>query len=105
MEEHVCAPKLVALETLPLGLADLQTLCSQSKLVLAGFGAVPLIAPLLNAGKRGTRGFEVMRVVFCHRMIPWHVLIFNTIDLKRFKGGQQTCCGEGFCTWDVLLVG
>lgn len=41
VEEHVRAPKLFALETLPLGLADLQTLCSQSKLALPGFGAVP----------------------------------------------------------------
>ena len=40
VERHVCAQNLVALETLPLGLADLQTLCSQNKLVLPDFGAV-----------------------------------------------------------------
>lgn len=40
VESHVRAQKLVALETLPLGLADLQTSCSQNKLVLPGFGAV-----------------------------------------------------------------
>lgn len=40
VERHICAPKLVALETLPLGLAEFQTLCSQNKLVLPGFGAV-----------------------------------------------------------------
>lgn len=38
--EYMCAQNLVTLGTLPLGLAGLQTLCSQNKLVLPGFGAV-----------------------------------------------------------------
>lgn len=40
VERHVYAPNLVALETLILGSAEFQTLCSQNKLVLPGFGAV-----------------------------------------------------------------
>lgn len=40
VERHVFAQNLVALETLPLDLADLRTLCTQNKFVLPGFGAV-----------------------------------------------------------------
>lgn len=40
VEGHVFAQNLVALEALPLDLANLHTLCTQNKLVLPGFGAV-----------------------------------------------------------------